>query len=40
MNRDPSRWLDDEVAREAAHWFLCNREGRWMQRGAPHCWNG
>lgn len=47
MNRDPSRWLDDQVAREAAHWFLCNREGtldaagraallEWMKRSPEH----
>lgn len=47
MNRYPSRRPDDEVAREAAHWFLCNREGvldkagrvaflDWMKRSPEH----
>jgi transmembrane sensor len=47
MNRNPSREPDEEVAREAAHWFLCNREGPldeagrvafldWMKRSPEH----
>ncbi|PZS68281.1 FecR family protein [Stenotrophomonas maltophilia] len=47
MNRYPSRRPDDEVAREAAHWFLRNRDGTlgeaervdfldWMKRSPEH----
>ena len=46
MNRYPSRRPDDAIEREAAHWFLCNREGLdkagrvafldWMKRSPEH----
>lgn len=47
MNRQPPRDLDDGIARQAADWFLCNREGplgqdqrieflEWMQRSPEH----
>ncbi|PJL12412.1 FecR family protein [Stenotrophomonas indicatrix] len=47
MNRQEPAAMDDEVAEQAAHWFLCNREGdlsaaqriefmAWMKRSPEH----